>query len=108
MALTTATTVDANTNDQPGNIGRLRARREIVTFTAGYDSTTGVTLTHASCGLSQIVAVIMEGTASTGATLQTVIGAVTGDATITLFNGTTKVATSDQSATTAAVLVLGH
>lgn len=108
MALTTATTVDQNTNDQPGNFGRLRARREIVTFTVGYDSTTGVTLKHADCGLSQIVAVIPEGTTNVGSTVQVAVGAVTGDATVTLFNGTAKVATSDQSATTLACLVIGH
>lgn len=109
MALTTATAVPAITVDQVETIGRERAKRVLVTFTSGYDSTTGVTLTHASCGLAQIVAVVMEGVSTvTGAAVSAVISATTGDATLTLWNGTTKVATSDQSATTISLLVLGH
>jgi hypothetical protein len=107
MALTTATVADRPTNDQPGNISRLKARRVLVTFTSGYDSTTGVTLPHGPIGfVNEITAVIPEGVANTGAAVQAVVAS--GDATITLWNGTTKVATSDQSATTVTVLVLGH
>jgi hypothetical protein len=107
MALTTATFVESTDRDQPGTVGRLKARRIVVTFTAGYDSTTGVTLAHGKAtGINEIVSVIPEGTASTGATVQAVVAA--GDATLTLWNGTTKVATSDQSATTVTLLVLGH
>lgn len=108
MALTTATAVDQISNDQPGTIGRLRAKRVVVTFTAGYDSTTGVTLKHADVGLAQIISVSDEGAASTGAHVQGVVSPTTGDATLTLWNGTAKVATSDQSATTVPLLVLGH
>lgn len=108
MALTTATVVPAITNDQVGTVGRERAVRVVITFTSGYDSATGVTLTHASCGLSQIVAVIQEGTTNTGAAVRAVPNVTTGDAVLTLFNGTTLVATSDQSATTLSALVLGH
>lgn len=107
MALTTATFVESPDRDQPGTVGRLKARRVVVTGTAGYDSTTGMTLAHAGMtGINEIVAVIPEGTASTGATVQAVIAS--GDATLTLWNGTTKVATSDQSLTTVSLLVLGH
>jgi hypothetical protein len=107
MALTTATFVEASDRDQPGTVGRLKARRVTITFTAGYDSTTGVTFAHGKLtGMSEIVAVIPEGTASTGATVQAVVAS--GDATLTLWNGTTKVATSDQSATTVSALVIGH
>lgn len=107
MALTTATTAEAATRDQPGNIGRLKARIVTVTFTAGYDSTTGVTVSHSGLsGINEIVALVPLGTANTGATLQATVAS--GDATVTLYNGTTKVVTSDQSATTALVLVLGH
>lgn len=107
MALTSATFVEVADRDQPGTVGRLKARRITVTFTAGYDSTTGVTLAHAKAsGINEIVAVIPEGVTNTGATVQSVIAS--GDATLTLWNGTTKVATSDQSATTVNLLVLGH
>lgn len=107
MALTTATFVEAADRDQPGTVGRLKARRIVVTFTAGYDSTTGVTLSHSKAtGINEIVAVIPEGVCNTGSAVQAVVAA--GDATLTLWNGTAKTATSDQSATTVTLLVLGH
>lgn len=108
MALTSATVAQAATADQPFTVANLRVRRVVATFTAGYDSTTGVTLSHAAIGLASIVAVIPEGVANTGAAVQAAVSAATGDATLTLWNGTTKVITSDQSATTVALLVLGH
>lgn len=107
MALTTATFAEKTINDQPGNLGKLKVRRVVVTFTAGYDSTTGVTLPHgAMAGINEIIAVIPEGVTNTGAAVQAVVAS--GDATLTLWNGTAKVATSDQSATTVTVLILGH
>lgn len=105
MALTVATAADQPSGKQPGTLGALKARRVIITFTSGYDSTTGVTVTGRSVGLNEIIAIIPEGPASTGAGVGSALA--TGNATVTLWNGTTKVATSDQSATTAAVLVLG-
>lgn len=107
MALTTATVAPAKTHQQPGTLGARRARLVTVTFTAGYDSTTGVTLTAASVGLSEIYAIVPCGAASTGAVLGNVLNTPASSAVITLWNGTTKVATSDQSATTALVLVYG-
>lgn len=106
MALTTATAVDAASGKQPGTLGRLKARRVTVTFTSGYDSATGVTLTGRSVGLNEIIAVIPEGPASTGAGVGT-LSIASGNVALKLWNGTTAVATSDQSATTAVVLVLG-
>lgn len=107
MALTTATFVESPDRDQPGTVGRLKARRVVVTGTAGYDSTTGMTLAHAGMtGINEIVAVIPEGVANTGAAVQAVVAA--GDATLTLWNGTTKVATASQVGTTITLLVLGH
>lgn len=106
MALTTAAVTPAATVNQPFTIANVRARRVTLTFTAGYDSTTGVTVPHSAVGVGEIVAVIPEGTANTGAALQ--VAVANGDATVTLYNGTTKVLTSDQSATTANVLVIGH
>lgn len=106
MALTTVTVVDAT--HQPGSLGALRAKRVTITFTAGYDSATGVTLTHKSCGLSQIVDVIPEGTTNTGASVQVTNSATTGDSNLVLWNGTTLVATADESATTVRALVIGN
>lgn len=107
MALTSATFVEHADRNQAGTLGRLKVRRITVTFTSGYDSTTGVTLAHgAMAGINELVAVIPEGVANTGAAVQAVLA--TGDATLTLWNGTTKVATSDQSATTISLLVIGH
>jgi hypothetical protein len=105
MALTTATFADAPSGKQPGTLGRLRARRGTITFTSGYDSTTGVTVTGRSVGLNEIVAIIAEGAANTGAGIQAALAS--GNATVTLYDGTTKVATSDQSLTTVPVIVLG-
>lgn len=108
MALTTATVAPAKTHKQPGTLGARRLRFVTVTFTSGYDSTTGVTLTAASCGLSEIYGVLPLGAATTGAQLGVVLNTVPNSAVVTLWNGTTKVATSDQSATTLACLVIGH
>lgn len=109
MALTTATVVDHKR--QPGSLGALRARRVIITFTAGYDSATGVTLNAKDCGLSEIDDVIPAGPANTGSVVQAVVATGGASAVLTLFGDTSttygKVATSDQSATTASVLVVG-
>src|SRR5258705_233218 len=69
MALTTATVVSQSARVQPGNLGRLRAKRVVITFTTGYDSTTGVTLNAKDCELSEIVGIITDGPASTAYTL---------------------------------------
>lgn len=107
MALTAATFVESPDRDQPGTVGRLKARRIVVTFTAGYDSTTGVSLSHSKAtGINEIVAVYPEGVTNVGSAVQAVVAS--GDATLTLWNGIVKVATSDQSATTVTLLVVGH
>lgn len=108
MALTTATVVDGLSQHQPGTLGRLRARRVTITFTAGYDSATGVTLKAADVGLAQIVDIIPEGVCNTGAAVSAVNSGTTGNSVLTLWNGTTLVATSDQSATTVRALVIGN
>lgn len=110
MALTTATVVPFKTHQQIGTIGARRARLVTATFTAGYDSTTGVTLNAKDCGLSEIYAVISLGPAlgtAKGATVATTIGSPASSANLVLYNGTTLVATADESATTVALLVIG-
>jgi len=106
MALTAATFAEQAYNDQVGNVGKLRTVRGTITFTAGYDSATGVSVAHGPTGLHEIVAIIPEGVANTGAAASVAIA--DGDATVTLWNGTTLVATSDQSDTVLPVLILGH
>lgn len=109
MALTTATVADHKR--QPGSFGALRAKRVIVTFTAGYDAATGVTLRAADCGLSEIDDVIPAGPANTGSVVQATIATGGATAVLKLFGdtGTTygAVATSDQSATTASCVIVG-
>ena len=105
MALTTATVVDSKR--QPGTLGALLAKRVVITFTSGYDSATGVTLKAADCGLAEILAVIPAGTTNTGASVGAVIATPPVSAVLTLWNGTTLVATADESATTVSALVIG-
>lgn len=110
MALTTVTVSPFKTHQQPGTFGARRARLVTATFTAGYDSATGCTITAASCGLSEIYGILPLGAAlgtAKGAQVAVTIGSPASTANLVLYNGTALVATADESATTIALLVYG-
>jgi hypothetical protein len=115
MANSAHTTTFKTDRDQPGTVGRLRARRVKITFGADYAAAVLPLITAKELGLSEVCAVIPEGAAAgtaAGATSVVAINSTTGQAgldfTLKLFNGTTAVGTVDESSTTQDILVLGH
>lgn len=115
MANSAHTTTHKIDRDQPGTVGRLRARRAKITFGADYAAAVLPLMTAKEFGLSEICAVIPEGAAAgtaAGATAVVAINSTAGtsgqDFTLKLFNGTTAIGTVDESSTTIDLLILGH
>jgi len=111
MANSAHTTALASDRDQPGTVGRLRARRATITFGSDYAAAVLPLITAAELGLSEVIGVVCEGPASGTAVGDSVVPAITAGGasfTLALFNGATAIGTVNESATTVPLLVLGH
>jgi hypothetical protein len=111
MANSAHTTTIKTDRDQAGVIGKLRTKRATVTFGSDYAAAVLPLITAAELGLSEVIAVIPEGSAKGTAIGDSVAVAITtGGAsfTLALFNGATPIGTVNESGTTIDLLVLGH
>lgn len=114
MANSAKTITFEKTDNQPGTIGKLRAKRVKVTFGSDYAAAVLPLITAASLGLGDVRAVIVEGAAAGTAAGASVLPALTtaggpsSSFTLALFNGTSAIGTVDESGTTCQILVLGY